>query len=258
MLHVDFGGTGLKVSRLAVGTGTHGGGHSSDQTRLGVDALADLLRLAYDQGVNFVDAADLYGSHAGVARLLKDVPRDSVVINTKTLSKSAEDVTSDVERFLKELETDVIDIVLLHGRSDADWPQQNAEAMEALSRAKEEGKVRAVGISCHGLGAMRTAAETEWLDVILARINHAGVNMDGSVPEVVPILEKLHAANKAVYAMKVLGVGELADDVRGAIGYVLDLGTVHSLALGITSRAELLEDVRLVEELGPGRPMRSI
>lgn len=256
MEYVDFGRTGLKVSRLAVGTGTHGGGHSSDQTRLGVEGLSDLLHLAYDQGVTFVDAADMYGSHAGVARLLRDVPRDSVVINTKTTSKTAEAVTADVHRFLSELGTDVLDIVLLHGRSDADWAQQSVEAMEALSRAKEAGKVRAVGISCHGLAALRTAAETDWLDVILARVNHAGVNMDGSVPEVVPQLEELYAAGKAVYAMKVLGVDKLANDVRGAINFVLGLGSVHAMAMGITSRKELLEDVRLVEELAPGHPLR--
>ena len=256
MEDVDFGNTGLRVSRLAFGTGTHGWGHRSDQTALGLDGLANLLREAYDHGVTFWDVADQYGSHPHVANALQGLPRDAVTVNTKTTSKTAKDVTADVERFLRELCTETIDIVLLHGPSQADWPQRNAEGMEALSRAKEAGKVRAVGISCHGLGALRTAAETEWLDVILARINHAGVNMDGSVPEVVHLLEKLYAAGKALYAMKVLGVGQLADDVRGAIRYVLGLGTVHALTLGITSRAQLLEDVRLVEELAPGNPLR--
>lgn len=55
---VDFGETGLRVSRLAFGTGTRGWAGRSEQTDLGVDRLASLLRLAYDHGVNFWDAAD--------------------------------------------------------------------------------------------------------------------------------------------------------------------------------------------------------
>jgi aryl-alcohol dehydrogenase-like predicted oxidoreductase len=251
MDYIDFGNTGLRVSRLAIGTGTHGWNGRSDQTALGLDGLANLLRRAYDAGVNFWDAADAYGSHSHVARALQGLPRDQVVITTKTTAKKDPDVVKDLARFRKELNTDVLDIVLLHGLSDANWPKKYGGAMKALARAKEEGIVRAVGFSCHGLGALRTAVETPWVDVVLVRINHAGVNMDAQPAEVAPVIEKLYAAGKAVYGMKVLGCGALKGNVRSAIEYVLRLGTVHAFTIGMTNVTQLDENVRLVNELSP-------
>jgi aryl-alcohol dehydrogenase-like predicted oxidoreductase len=123
---VELGRTGLTVSRLAFGTGTHGWAGSSEQTGLGIDGLADLLRLAYDHGVTLWDAADAYGSHPHVARALQSVPRDKVVIITKTTSQDGGQATRDVERFLQELGTDVLDIVLLHFMTQSDWPQHRS------------------------------------------------------------------------------------------------------------------------------------
>jgi aryl-alcohol dehydrogenase-like predicted oxidoreductase len=255
---VEFGETGLRVSRLALGTGTHGWGGRSEQSDLGVGGLAGLLRLAYDRGVTFWDAADAYGTHPHVARALQGIPRDGVVIATKTMSRKAERVTRDVEQFLRELGTDVLDIVLLHVMTRPDWSQRYADAMEALSRAKEQGKVRAVGVSCHGLGALRAAAETDWAEVVLARINMAGVNMGASPAKVVPIIERLYASGKAVYGMKVLGCGRLAGKARAAIQHVLKLGVVHSLVIGTSARGQLLENVGLVEEFAPQYPLRKL
>jgi aryl-alcohol dehydrogenase-like predicted oxidoreductase len=253
---VEFGKTGLRVSRLAFGTGTHGWAGRSQQTDLGVDRLAGLLRLAYDRGVNFWDAADMYGSHPHIAKALAGLPRDKVVIATKTSARSAEKTAQDVERFLRELGTDVIDVVLLHFMTQANWPQSHADAMEALSRAKEQGKVRAVGVSCHGLGSLRAAAETDWAEVVLARVNMAGVNMDASPAKVVPVIEQMCASGKAIYGMKVLGCGQLAGKARAAIQYVLKLGVVHSVVIGTSARGQLLENVKLVEELAPQYPLR--
>jgi aryl-alcohol dehydrogenase-like predicted oxidoreductase len=257
MDHVEFGKTGLRVSRLAFGTGTAGWGGRSEQTDLGVDRLAGLLRTAYDHGVNFWDAADAYGSHPHVARALQGIPRDEVVIATKTTSRKAAQVTQDVERFLKELETDVLDVVLLHFMTQADWPQRYAGAMEALSRAQEQGKVRAVGVSCHGLGPLRAAEKTDWVEVVLVRINPAGVNMDASPAAVAPIIEQLYASGKAICGMKVLGCGQLAGEARAAMRYVFELGVVHSIAIGTSQHRHLLENVKLVEELAPQYPLRT-
>jgi aryl-alcohol dehydrogenase-like predicted oxidoreductase len=253
---VEFGRTGLRVSRLAFGTGTHGWAGRSEQTDLGIDGLADLLRLAYDHGVTFWDAADTYGSHPHIAKALAGLPRDKVVIATKITSRSGAQAAQDVERFLRELGTDVIDVVLLHFMTQADWPRRYAGAMEALSRAKVQGKVRAVGVSCHGLGPLRAAAETDWAEVVLARINMAGVNMGASPAEVVPVIERLYASGKAVYGMKVLGCGQLVRKARAAIQYVLELGVVHSIVIGTSARGQLLENVKLVEEFAPRYPLR--
>lgn len=256
MEYVAFGKTGLTVSRLCIGTGTHGWAHRSEQTGLGLDGLVNLLRLAYDQGVTFWDSADQYGSHRHVAQALRGLPRERMVIATKTNSSKGADVRKDVERFLKELNTDVLDIVLLHCMTQGDWPTRYAEAMQELARAQERGQVRSAGISCHSLAALRAAVETDWVQVVLVRINYAGVNMDASPAEVVPVIEKLHRRGVGVYGMKVLGCAQLARDARRAIEYVLGLGTVHALNIGISKREHLAEHVRLVEELAPRYPVR--
>jgi predicted aldo/keto reductase-like oxidoreductase len=93
------------------------------------------------------------------------------------------------------------------------------------------------------------------LDVVLARINHRGTNMDGRPEQVAPVLEQLYAAGKAIYGMKVLGVGRLAHDTRTAIQYVLGLGTIHALTIGISQPAHLRQNVRLIEELAPLYPL---
>jgi aryl-alcohol dehydrogenase-like predicted oxidoreductase len=255
---VDFGSTGLQVSRLSIGTGTHGWGGRSEQTALGLSGLADLLRLAYEHGINFWDAADQYGSHRHVAKALQGMPRETVVIATKTGSRTARQITHAVERFRLEMDVDVLDIVLLHCVTRGDWPKRYAGAMEALSRAKDQGKVRAVGISCHSLDALRTAAETDWVQVVLARINFAGVNMDARPSDVVPAIARMYAAGKAVYGMKVLGCGRLARDARAAMQYVFQLGTVHALTIGISKREHLYENLRLAEELAPRYPLRTL
>src|SRR5579862_5655535 len=68
---VTLGSTGIKTSRLAMGTGTVGSGHHSNQTALGIEGLSDLLLNGYDHGLRFFDAADSYGSHPHVAEALK-------------------------------------------------------------------------------------------------------------------------------------------------------------------------------------------
>jgi hypothetical protein len=73
---VTLGKTGIQTSRLAMGTGTIGSGHHSNQTALGIKGLSDLLLNGYDHGLRFFDSADSYGSHPHVAGALKHVPRD--------------------------------------------------------------------------------------------------------------------------------------------------------------------------------------
>jgi predicted aldo/keto reductase-like oxidoreductase len=241
--------TGLRVSRLAFGTGTHGWAHHSQQTALGIEGLAKLLTLGFERGVTFWDLADQYGSHPHAARALQRVPREEVVIATKTNSHNRRGVANDIDRFLEELNVDVIDIVLLHFINNARWVRRYSGAMQALTEAKDAGKVRAVGISSHNLGALRAAVTTPWVEVVLVRINYDGVNMDGSPSEVVPVIEQLHEAGKGVYGMKVLGCGQLTSDVPRAFEYVLNLGTVHAMTVGMSSRAQLLENIETVEAL---------
>ena len=154
-----------------------------------------------------------------------------------------------MQRFRRELDTDYLDIVLLHCLTEPDWPNRYASSMQALTRLKDAGVIRALGVSCHNFGAFQNAAREPWVEVVLARINYAGVSMDAPPEQVVPVLEQMHAAGKGIYGMKVVGAGRLTHDPRRAIRYVLDLPSVDALVLGMLSEAEIDEDVGLVEEL---------
>ncbi len=236
---VALGKTGLEVTRLAMGTGTHGVGRKSNQTRkLGVQGVADLLEAAYDRGVAFWDSADQYGTHPHLREGLKRVPREKVVILTKTHATTEAEMKADLDRFRQELNTDYLDIVLLHFMTRGDWPQLKQGAMNVLSEAREKGIVRAHGVSCHTLEALQAAAESPWVQVDLARINPAGAVMDADVPTVVSVLRRMKAAGKGVIGMKLFGAGQLRDRIDECLRYTLNLDCVDCFTIGTESREE--------------------
>ena len=249
MRRVQLGHTGIEVSRLNMGTGTSGWNGESNQTRLGHGELVRLLRYAYDHGVTFWDSADMYGSHAHIQDALRQVGREHVVVTTKTTAREAAQAQADVERYRRELGVETLDILLLHCLMDPEWPTTYAPVMDVLTQAKERGHVRALGVSCHNFGAFQTAADTEWVEVVLARINHSNVKMDADRDEVVSVMRRMHARGKGIYGMKVLGQRALADDVEGALRYVMGLSCVDAMTIGMESEREIRENVALVETI---------
>ncbi|MBN1950593.1 MAG: aldo/keto reductase [Bacteroidales bacterium] len=237
---VMLGSSGIEVSRLAIGTGTNGWAGKSNQTReLGIKGLARLLQEAYDMGVFFWDSADQYGTHPHLKEALKTIPREKVVILTKTHATTGEEMKSDLDRFREEIGTDYIDIMLLHMMMDEDWPEKKAGAMSILSKAKDTGIIRTHGVSCHSLKALKTAAQTDWVEVDLARINQAGLVMDASVPVVTEVLEEMHAKGKGIIGMKVLGAGKLTAQIDESLKFNLSRGYVDAVTIGIQSIAQL-------------------
>jgi len=242
---VTLGKTGIQVSLVGMGTGSHGTGQASNQTRLGVKDFTRVVRHALDQGVTLFDVADQYGSHTYLREALKGVPRDKYVIQTKTHATKLADARSHLERYRMELGVDYIDIVLLHCMTKGDWPAAHQGVMEFLSRAKEQKLIRAHGTSCHGMDPLRTAAKDPFVEVDLARINPEGLVMDDKKPdEVVSELEEMHAAGKGVIGMKILGEGAFKEPERrdASLRYVLGLGTVDAFVIGFES-PEQVDDI---------------
>jgi aryl-alcohol dehydrogenase-like predicted oxidoreductase len=237
---VPLGNTGIEMSRMAMGTGTRGWGGSSNQTRkLGIKGVSDLLRAAYDEGINFFETADQYGSHPHIREALKKLEREKLVILTKTNSKTYADVKKDLDRFKQELGTDYLDIVLLHAITDPQWNVNMKGAMEALSEAKEDGIIRAHGISCHSIGALETTADEPWVDVDLARYNPGGVAMDADVATVQKVLTRMKKNGKAIIGMKVYGQGRLADKKDECLEFHTGAGFIDHFTLGIESYDQL-------------------
>ncbi len=241
---VKLGQTGIEMSRMAMGTGTHGFGGASNQTRqLGIRGLSDMLHAGFDEGINFWETADQYGSHPPVGAALKKVNREEVVILTKTNSKTYKDVKKDLDRFRMELGTDYLDIILLHAITDPQWNQNFKGAMEALAEAKEEGILRAHGISCHSIGALETAADEPWVEVDLARFNPGGARMDADVSTVTKVLKRMKSNGKAIIAMKVYGCGELLHMKDECLQFQTGSGIADAFTLGMES-IEHLKDIQ--------------
>ncbi len=243
-LQIALGNTGITMSRLGQGTGVHGGDRQSDQSRLGFNKLVNLFKHAYDRGITFFDLADLYGTHIYFREALRTIPRDKVTILTKiwwrydgseentSETHRTQIVRSTLERFRHELTTDYLDIVLLHCLMDAQWPEKMAPYMEYLDKEKEQGKIKAVGVSCHEFGALKAAAATPWVDVILARINPKGVKMDATPDEVIPVLQQAKANGKAIIGMKIFGEGQLADERDACIQYAQQHDFMDAMTIG--------------------------
>ena len=243
---VTIGKTGIKTSRLAMGTGTVGVGHHSHQSDLGVKGLSELLLNGHEHGLRFFDSADSYGSHPHVAEALKHVRRDQVTVLTKTWARDAAGVRADLDRFRRELGTDYIDICLMHCLTEGDWTERYRGAMDVLSEAKEKGAIRAHGCSCHSIEALRAAAKSPWVEVDLARINPIGSHMDADPETVVSVLREMKAAGKGVIGMKILGQGDLSKRQDEAIKFALSLGVLDAFTIGAESKSEQEDLVRRI------------
>lgn len=243
---VVLGHTGIRTSRLAMGTGTVGFGHHSNQSALGVPGLSRLLLNGYDHGLRFFDTADAYGTHPHVAEALKHVPRDQVTVLTKSWSREPAAIRADLDRFRRELGTDYIDVFLMHCLSDANWTERYRGVMDVLSEAKQKGIIRAHGCSCHTIGALRASAKSPWVDVQLARVNPIGSHMDADPATVVGVLRTMKASGKAVVGMKILGQGDLSRRQDEALKYALSLSVLDAFTIGAESQAQQEDLIRRI------------
>ncbi len=257
---VPLGKTGITMSRVGQGTGVHGGNRQSDQTRMGFEQLVSLFRHAYDRGITFFDLADLYGTHLYFREALRSIPREQVTILTKMWwrydgpeSNTREPFRqqaahSTLERFRHELDTDYLDIVLLHCMKHGGWDKDLELYMQELADAKEKKQVRAVGVSCHDFDALKSAANCPWVDVVLARINPRGVKMDGTPEQITAVLREMKANGKAVIGMKIFGEGELSDEREACMQFAQNLGVLDAMTIGFEKPEQIDDVLRMIQK----------
>jgi 1-deoxyxylulose-5-phosphate synthase len=235
---VELGSTGIVTSRLAMGSGTNGSGGTSAQTAMG-EAFSQLLVAGYDRGIRFFETADAYGAHGRVRDAMQQVGRSNVTLLTKTVAETRQEAEADLERFMEELGTDYLDIVLLHVRTSPTWVAEAEGAMEVLAAAKARGQIRAHGVSCHSLEALQLAAQTDWVDVHLSRINPFQLHMDAEPSTIRDLLQAQKDAGKGVLGMKILAQGDAVDRFDEAIEYATRLDCVHGFTIGFRSLEQL-------------------
>ena len=253
---VKLGNTGLTVSRIAMGTGTVGTNRNSNQTRLGMDKFVKLAHHAYECGINFYDMADGYGSHPYVGNAIKSLPREKLILLTKIWtfddgSDRIEPFMKTIDRYRSETGSDYFDILLMHCMTRGNWKETRKYYMDAFSKAKQDGIVKAVGVSCHNIDALAEAAVNPWVDVVMARINPFGTAMDGTPDAVKVILEKAKENGKGVVGMKIFGEGKhVTDDERQrSIQFALTEGNIHCMTLGLESEAQMDDAIERVMKI---------
>ena len=242
MNEISLGATGLTINPLIFGTLPLG----PLQARLSPAEGGRLIRHGLERGITLLDTAELYGTFAHIRAGL-DGFRGEVRIASKTHAPTAAMARAHVEKALRELGREQLDIVHLHGARIADPFTERAAVLEELLRLKEEGKIGHVGLSSHYICAVRAAADHPEIEVIHPLINRTGMGiLDGSAAEMAAAIAACARAGKGVYAMKALAGGNLIAEARASIRYVLGLPGVDALALGMLSEAEIDANLALV------------
>lgn len=258
---VPLGESGVEVTRLGFGCGTFNG---RVQAELGQEGFTRLVRHAYDQGIRFFETSETYVTPAMLGEALKGLPRDSYKLMTKwSVAGRRADETPQVklDRCRKDLNTDYIDILLMHCMRSPQWPEETRNIQDALSEAKQKEIVLAHGASVHGLQALAAFPGNQWLDVAMIRMNHNGVKMDtpstrdanepGDVAQVVEQTTKVHGQGIGVISMKLVGEGQFTDeqDREAAMKFTMGTGVVDTVSVAYKSVEEIDETISRVNRV---------
>jgi hypothetical protein len=265
MDYVEYGSTGLRISRLCIGTGHFQGAYANPEDG------ADFLEQVLERGVTFWDTAESYGSHPHVGAAVRRIDRSRVVLQTKTGEADYEKVKERIDAALQDLCTDYLDVLLLHGvNSPRDLARRDG-ALKAMLEAKQAGKVRHVGCSTHIYTGpvMDAVTACPEIEVILCTVNREGLLLEGSivsaeedaprVPETpdfrdhIAQVRRAFEAGKGISIMKIIGGGKTPEaDREDWIRWGFDFPYAHAVNLGITFSDQLELDVRLEAEQAEG------
>ncbi len=254
---VTLGKSNVKVTRLAFGTGTHGG---RVQRELGQEGFNRLVRHAYDNGVRFFETADTYGGmHEMLGIALKGIPRDTYALMTKYRTPPPEGINpaERLDLYRRQLNTEYFDVMLIHCVRPSTWDTDYRPLQDSFSEAKHKKVIVSHGASVHGLPALRKFPGNQWLDIAMIRMNHNGTRMDvdnaieprgdaiGLVNEVVQHTKAVHKQGMGVISMKLAGEGRFTNpaDREAALKFTMNLGCVDSVTIGFKNTAEIDEAI---------------
>lgn len=250
---VALGKTGLNISRLGMGTGSHSG---NVQFGLGQETFNKLVHYAYDRGITYFDCAKSYRTFEWIAGAIKGLPRERLFLQSK-IGGQPENVLAEIDRHRKVFDTDYVDSMLVHCMIKSGWTDDWKRIMDAYDEAKSRKWIRAKGVSCHSLPALQAAAASDWTDVHLVRINPQGhvidtpeqeVNAASNASHVEPVIteiRKMHEKGHGVIGMKLVGDGDFTtpEDREKAARFAMSQPAIHAVVIGFKSPAEIDEAI---------------
>lgn len=235
-----LGNTGIKVSRLCFGGLTVG----PLQANLSPEAGGEIMAEAFRQGVNFIDTAELYGTYAHIKKALALYKDNPIVVATKSYAYDEETAKRSVDLALTSMDLDRLDIFLLHEQESEHTMRGHEGALKYYLKMKEQGIIKAVGISTHTIRAVKAAAKLPEIDVIHPIINKTGLGIqDGPLEDMLEALKIAKANGKGIYGMKPLGGGNLIHSAEECFRFVLDLPILDSIAVGMQTKEEVLANI---------------
>jgi 1-deoxyxylulose-5-phosphate synthase len=249
---VRLGKSGVKVTRLAFGTGTMSG---KVQRELGQDQFTRLVRYAYDHGIRFFETAESYGEmHRMLGVALQGIPRDSYRLMSKVTTREGVNPQQKIDELRKLAQTDYFDIMLLHWQHTATWPVDSARWQDGILEAQARHAVLGHGASVHGLPALRQVPGNKWLGVAMIRMNHKGKSMDaedyatpglGNVSEVVAHVKQVRQDGMGVISMKLAGEGTFTtrEDRQAAMRFAFRNAGVDCVTVGYKNTTEIDEAI---------------
>jgi len=237
-----LGNSGLKVSEFCLGALPMG----PLQSNISVEAGGRIIRLALENEVNFIDTAQLYKTYPHIKAALKDYS-EQVIINSKSTAATYEDMEAAILEALRELGRDDIDMFLLHAaRVQPDVFEIRAGAWECLQEYKQKGYIHSIGIATHNVTTVAAAASLAEVDIIFPLINYKGLGiLEGNRETMLAAIAKAAGAGKGLYAMKALAGGALLSELPQALEFTRNVPGIAAVALGVTTEAELLMDLKL-------------
>jgi len=240
-----LGSTGIEVTELCFGALPLG----PLQANLPEDEGSDLILAALQQGVNFIDTAELYRTYSYIKKALDNFG-SSVVIASKSTATSYDGMEKAIQDALRILRRDYLDIFHLHAaRVTPTVFEERAGALECLLDYKRKGYIRAVGISTHVVSVVAKAAEVKEIDIVFPIINQIGIGIvGGSREDMLAAIDKARVAGKGLYAMKALGGGHLIDQLKPALAFVRQIPGISSVAVGMVKQEELSINLQLFND----------
>lgn len=237
----NLGKTGISVSRLCFGSLTIG----PLQANMPIEEGASIMAYGIEQGIDFVDTAELYETYAYIKRAMEISGKKDLVIASKSYAYSKETAEKSLQKALKELNRDYIDFFLLHEQESEHTLRGHYEALEYFQKMKEKGYIRGIGLSTHFIRGVEAATKEPLIDVIHPIINQQGLGIqDGTADAMIEALNQASAKGIGIFGMKPLGGGNLIHSVEASLDFVLNLPCLDAIAVGMQTKEEIDFNVR--------------
>ncbi len=232
MQTVTLGKTGIKTNKNAFG--------ALPIQRISDEAAVHLLRKAYENGMTFFDTARWYSDSEHKVGLAFEGMRDKIYIATKTGAKDAETFWKDLETSLTNLKTDYIDIYQFHNPPFVPKPGEENGLYDAALKAKEQGKIRHIGITNHRLAIAHEAVESGLYETLQFPFSYLATDKD------IELVEKCASADIGFIAMKALS-GGLITNSAAAYAYLAQYDNVLPI-WGVQREKELDEFLSYIND----------